>query len=73
MMPVRDGQHARQVRGDRALAHVRESSWPARGLEPYLLESLDLGRLSCWTFANAEVTDERLSDLKTGGLVAPRT
>jgi hypothetical protein len=70
MMPARDdGKHARQVPGDRALADVRESSWLARGLEPYLLDSLDIVAFSCWTFADAEVTDERLAELKTGGPV----
>lgn len=39
------------------------------GLGPYLLESLDLTHFSCWTFADAEVTDQRLADLKTGGPV----
>lgn len=68
-MPARDGLHPRQVRDDRTLAHVRESSWLARGLEPYLLKSLDLAHFSCWTFADAGVTDERLADLKTGGAV----
>jgi hypothetical protein len=50
-----------------AFDHLRESLWPARGLEPYLTDALHPGDWIAWTLASPLVTDTRLARFSEGG------
>lgn len=52
----------------RAVDYCRERLWLARGLEPSLRDAMATGDWSAWTFAGASMPQERVDDVRVGGL-----